>query len=217
MPRVLPRCAEITPGPRGRRRRGGWTSSRRPLDRGAEVQPPAAEGDRAEREPRPAEHEPRDHVREPVDVEQHAARGDRDRDRRRRRRRAAPRRAVRVAGRGSAQRGVERRRGGRVPARERRAERLGERVERRSRAVDQVLDRRVVSSFRGRRRRGRARRSDSEHGASRRSGSGRRAARSPAVTEVGDGMQARREVRGVSLPHAPHSSRSSSASFPRTR
>src|SRR2546430_13153856 len=65
---------------RGHRRRG---LGGRNVDAGGRDEQPSTEHDTAEREPGPAEREAADHVREPVKVEQNAARcdGDGDRDR----------------------------------------------------------------------------------------------------------------------------------------
>ena len=105
-----------------------------------EGQTAAAERHGAEGEPRPAEHDARDHVREPVHIEQDAARCDRRPRSLRRCPRAALARARPVAARGS----MQARRRTRPPSRsgrwERRAERLGDGVERRPRAIDQGLD-----------------------------------------------------------------------------
>ena len=80
------------------------SATRPPSRPGRRSEEPAAEGDRAEREPGPAEREPGDHVGEPVDAEHHAAAGDADRDRDRAARRAAPASAASAAGRGRARR-----------------------------------------------------------------------------------------------------------------
>ena len=72
---------------RGLRRAPSSAHARRPcrlLDRRAEVEEPAAEHDRAEREPAPAEREAADDVGQPVDAEQHAAARRPRRSRRRR-------------------------------------------------------------------------------------------------------------------------------------
>jgi hypothetical protein len=50
---------------------------------GPEAQDPAAERDRAHREPAPTERQTGDHVGQPMDVEQYAARGHRHGDPRR--------------------------------------------------------------------------------------------------------------------------------------
>ena len=57
----------------------------RNVDAGGRGKQPSAEDYAAEREPGPAEREAADHVREPVKVEQDAARCDGDRNRNRRR------------------------------------------------------------------------------------------------------------------------------------
>ena len=115
--------ARITPAAAAAARPGALDILLGVRDRGPELEQPTAERDRADREPRPAEGEPRDHVREPVVVEQHAARGDRDRDpdgRAGEQRPARPSASPAEDERGG---GVERRSGRRVPARERRSER----------------------------------------------------------------------------------------------
>ena len=111
------------------------------LDRGSEVEEPAAEGDRADREPGPAERETGDDVGEPVHVEHDAAAGDADGD-------AAGRRGEQGSHAGRAlpreherNGGVERRGGRGMAARERGAEGGGDGIERGADAVEELLDR----------------------------------------------------------------------------
>ena len=100
---------------------------------------PAAEGDAAHGEPRPAEGQSSDHVRKPVDVEQHAAARDRYGDCHGSARQKC---ACRVATAASEQErcgSVESRGRGRVPAREGWAECRGDRVQGRPHPVDEIL------------------------------------------------------------------------------
>ena len=75
-----------------------------------------------------------------MDVEQDAARRHGDRDPAGGAREERAHASAAPSRQDQRERGVERRRGGGVPAGERRAEGLGDRVERRPRAIDQVLD-----------------------------------------------------------------------------
>ena len=134
-------------GARARRmmRADGSAALRRPgslLRRDTEAQQSTAEGDGADREPRRAERQTGDHVAQPVHAEQHSASGHhhgepgRDPDDHRSR---APTAATAEEKR---RRREERGRPGRVAARERGPERLGDGVELRPHAIGEVLDRR---------------------------------------------------------------------------
>ena len=87
----------------GRRGLGG-----RNFDAGGRGEQPSTEHHAAEREPGPAKREAADHVREPVKVEQDAARRDRNRDRNRRREHDLPRPPWKVASDNQSGGGVER-------------------------------------------------------------------------------------------------------------
>ena len=92
-------------------------------------------------EPGPAQRETGDHVREPVDVEQHAARGDRDGDPDRETGEHRARRTAAPPAEQKRRRGIERGRCRRVAARERRPERRRRGVEGRAHPVGELLHR----------------------------------------------------------------------------
>ena len=85
LPQALRRCASFGRLSRASRGRGPPTLGvglvHGLLDGDTELEHPAAEGDAADREPRPAERQPCDHVAQPVEVQQDARARDCDRDR----------------------------------------------------------------------------------------------------------------------------------------
>jgi len=137
LPARASRCGELLTAnwAYGRRGFGG-----RNVDAGGRAEQPSTEDDAAEREPGPAEREAADHVREPVKVEQDAARCDGDRERDRRRDHDLTRPPWKVAPDNQSGGGVERGRRRGVSARKRRTERCRRRVERRPNTAHEILD-----------------------------------------------------------------------------
>ena len=109
------------------------------LDCHPETEQPAAERDAADAEPRPAERESSNDVRQPVDVQQDAARGDRNcQTGRSTGEKCACARAA-TASKQERDCGEECGGGRRMTARERRPEGCGDRIERRSNSMGEVL------------------------------------------------------------------------------
>ena len=138
--RLLARASRGGEFLRANRAQGRCGLGGRNVDAGGRGEQPSTEDDAAEREPGPAEREAADHIREPVKVEQDAARCDGDRERDRRRDDDLTRPPWKVAPDNQSSGGVERGRRRGVSARERGAERCRRRVERGPNTADEILD-----------------------------------------------------------------------------